>query len=80
MIFPWYVLVYNHPDKIKIIDSFYFVPIQSEFEGYMTNVLFSRMENNIFRFGDIDKEAIYYWSFPTTRQLSAYKFTGCGNV
>ena len=60
MIFPWYVLVYNHPEKIKIIDSFYFVSIHSGLERYMTNVLLSRMENHIFRFGDINGEAIYY--------------------
>ena len=59
MIFLWYVLVYNHPEKIKIIDFFYFVSIQSGFECYMTNVLIG-MENHIFRFGDIDGEAIYY--------------------
>ena len=55
-----YVLVYDHPEKIKIIVSFYFVSIQSGFECYMTNALLSRMKNHIFRFGDIDGEAIYY--------------------
>ena len=38
MVFPWYVLLYNHPEKIKITDSFYFVSIQSRLECYMTNV------------------------------------------
>ena len=60
MTFPWYVLVYTHPEKIRIIDAFYFISIQSGFECYMTNILLSRMENHIFRFGDIDGEAIYY--------------------
>ena len=59
MIFPRYVFVYNHPEKIEINNSFYFVSIQSGFECYMT-VLLSGMENHIFRFGDIDGEAIYY--------------------
>ena len=54
------MLVYNHPEKIKIIDSFNFVSIQCGFETYITIVLLSGMENNIFRFGDIDGEAIYY--------------------
>ena len=80
MIFPWYVLVYNHPEKIKIIDSFYFVSIQSGFERYMTNVLLSRMENHIFRLGDIHGEAIYYKPFPDTGEFSVNKFTGCRNV
>ena len=30
------MLVNNHPEKIKIIDSFYFVSIQSVLECYMT--------------------------------------------
>ena len=59
MVFPRYVFVYNHTEKIKIIDSFYFVSIQSGFECYMNNVPLSRMENHVFRFGDIDGEAIY---------------------
>ena len=54
MIFPWYVLVYNHSEKIKIIDSFCFVSIQGGFDGYMTNIILSTMENHIFRFDDID--------------------------
>ena len=42
------MLVYNHPEKIKIIDSLYFVSMQSGFDYYMTNVLLSRIENHIF--------------------------------
>ena len=63
-IFMWYFhdmcMSMTTPIKIIIIDTFYFASIQSGFECYMTNVLLSRMENHIFRFGDIYREAIYY--------------------
>ena len=38
------MLVYNHPEKIKVIDSFNFVSIQSGSGCYMTNIRLPEME------------------------------------